>query len=233
MKTSVLILTVSGFCALASVPLCADDAAVPGEGFNAAHYETLWTKSPFSVATPDAVEESPDYALVGIAQFDGIAYASVVDNHTQDHFLISTEKEVKGLKLVSINKSRTGSDTYASVQKSGQPLTLKLQAQAAGAGGGAPGIPLGLNMPGNAPGEAVPMSAPSTVQNIPMPGVGTPPPGAYNSGNALPRSIRVHRPTIHLPPAPGQQPAGNVPPPPSAAPQGAQPVQPHNVPPPQ
>jgi hypothetical protein len=197
----------------------ADDSVLPGQGNTAAHYETLWTKSPFSVATPDAVDTSPDYTLVGITQLDGVAYASVVDAHTQDHFVISTEKTIQGLKLVSITHSRSGSDTFASVQKDGQVLSLKLQSAALPPAGGVPG-----------PNGQPPGMMPPITQNIQMPGTGNPPPGVeYGTPGTIPapRSVRVHRPIIHLPPPP-------VAPDPNANPQGGgvpQPVQTHNPPP--
>ncbi len=33
------------------------------------------------------------YTLVGIAEFDGISYASLVDQQTGDHFLLTTAKK--------------------------------------------------------------------------------------------------------------------------------------------
>jgi len=33
--------------------------------------------------------------LYGIANVDGITYASVVDAHSQEHFLISTDKAIR------------------------------------------------------------------------------------------------------------------------------------------
>lgn len=236
MKKFILFFTVAGSLALAVKPVCADDAAVPGEGFAASHYETLWTKSPFSVATPDSVESSPDYNLVGITQLEGVAYASVVDTHTGNHFLISSDKANKeGLKLISITRSHNGSETYASVQKDGQPLTLKLQS--APAGPPTPGVP-GTNL-----GEQPSIMVPPVTQNIQMPGAGNPMTGGGpNPANPMPpRPPRVHRPVIHLPPMPSGQdggtnqpaPAASGAPPTADSPGGQQPVQTHAVPPPQ
>jgi len=233
MKKYILIFSVAVGFALAVKPACADDEALPGEGFAASHYETLWTKSPFSVATPDAVDSSPDYNLVGITQLEGVAYASVVDAHSGDHFLISSDKENKGLKLIAITRSRNGSDTYASVQKDGQPLTLKLQSAAA-----APATP---GAPGTMPGAQPQIMVPPVTQNIQMPGVGNQIiGGAPNPTNPFPpRPPRVHRPVIHLPPMPpGQDGGANqaIPPAPGTPPPadssgGQQPVQTHTVPP--
>jgi len=221
MKKFILFFTVAGSFALAEEAVSADDAAVPGEGFAPSHYETLWTKSPFSVATPDAVEASPDYTLVGITQLEGVAYASVIDTHSGDHFLISSEKAIKGMKLISITRSHNGTDTFASVQKDGQPLNLKLQSAPATAAAGAN------------PGEQPPIVIPPPGQNIPMPGTGNQPmmPGAYNPNQMPPRSIRVHRPVIHLPPMPPAQDGGANQPPPQPPPPTADGVQPHVVPP--
>ncbi len=227
MKKYILFFAVAGSFALAVKLACADDAALPGEGFAAPHYETLWTKSPFSVATPDSVESSPDYTLVGISQLEGVSYASVVDAHTGNQFLISSEKENKGFKLIAITRSHNGSDTFASVQKDGQPLALKLQA--------APLIP---STPAINLGAPPIMAPPMMIQNIQMPGAGNPIiGGAPNPTNPLPpRPPRVHRPLIHLPPMPqGQEGGANQTapgaPPTTDASGERQPVQTHAVPP--
>ena len=223
MKRSILLFATSGALALVIAPAFADDSVLPAQGNAASHYETLWTKSPFSVATPEEADSSPDYTLVGITQLDGVAYASVVDSHTQDHFVISTEKTVQGLKLMSITHSRSGSDTFASVQKDGQTLSLKLQSapvQPAGPAPGANGQPPGLPM------------ANQGIQNIQMPVTGVPPPDYGTPNSSVPRSVRVHRPIIHLPPPPGAPAASAIPqgaPQPPVTPDG---VQPHNAPPP-
>ena len=51
---------------------------LPGPAFDADRYRVLWEESPFAVATPVAVE-SQEFSLVGVAQFDGVAYVSLVD----------------------------------------------------------------------------------------------------------------------------------------------------------
>ncbi len=216
MKRSILFLAAVGALTLAVTPGFADDAVLPAKSFPASHYETLWTKSPFSVATPEDADTSPDYTLVGITQLEGVAYASVVDAHTQDHFVISTAKTVQGLKLTSITHSRNGSDTFAAVVKDGQTLTLKLQS--------APVQPAAPGANGQPPGMM-----PGVTQNIQMPGIVGQPgiPGVDPSLNSgAPRPVRVHRPLIHLPPPPQPDANGNLPG--GAVPQ---PVQPHNPPP--
>jgi len=202
MRKPLLLLACTGSLALTLRPAGADDSSVPGEGFSAARYEALWTKSPFAVATADAVQESPDYSLVGIAEFDGVSYASLIERQSQEHFLISSDKPTRGLILTTITRSHDGSDTYAVVQKDGQPITLKLeQAPVAAATPGAPAAPPTIVMPG------------IMTPQIPMP-------GAANS-TPMPSTrplIRFHRPAIHLPPMPAQpqQPAPTqaAPPPP-------------------
>jgi len=164
----------------------ADDATLPGDGFPASRYEALWTKSPFAVATSEtAVEASPDYMLVGIANIEGISYASVIEaKPPQEHFLISTEKPNRGMTLVSI--TRNGSDTFAQVQKDGQTLTLKLQ-EAPAAAGVVTGAPQISGMTGtpqyNMPGGQNNFVNPYSVRQMP----------------------RFHRSPIHLPPQPQQQ----------------------------
>jgi len=183
-------LALAAVLALAAQPGRAGDPAVPGTGFSASRYEALWTKSPFAVATSEAVQESPDYLLVGVAKVDGISYASVIERQNQEHFLISSDKPARGLTLTTITRSPDSSDTYAVMQKDGQSITLKLEQAPALAG--VPGAP-----------------------NTPMPGIITPQiamPGAAPSfpNMGRPFNARYHHPLIHLPPPPApaqQQPA--------------------------
>jgi len=172
--------------ASAKPPAAPDAAVVPGAGFSASRYQVLWTKSPFAVATAEAgADASPDYLLYGIANVDGITYASVVDAHNQEHFLISSDKATRGLTLASITRSSDGSDTYANVLKDGQTITLKLE-KASGTAGGAGASPGG---PGSMP------------QQITMPGAN---PGVNFPGGGATRPFipRFRRPLIHLPPPP-------------------------------
>ncbi len=172
---------------------------IPSVDFQPARYETLWTKSPFSVATPDGpTDTSPDYALYGIANIDGITYASIVDAHTNEHFLISSDKPTRGLTLNGITREPNGGDTFANVMKDGQLLTLKLAAAPAPVAGATP-VNGALPQGGPAPGGIVP--------NITAPGAGSP---FGNSSRPFPR---IHRPHITLPPPPAPAPA---PPPPAA-----------------
>ncbi len=189
MKYLLLALTLALF--LTPPPIRADDPAVPDAGFNASRYESLWTKSPFAVATAEAEgESSPDYFLVGIANIDGISYASVIERQNQEHFLISTDKANRGMTLTSINRNHDGTSTYAVVQKDGQLLTLKLELPPAGPPPGA--TPMVGNMnPLVAPGPMVPQ--------IQMPGSGSMP-----GAPPVRPFARFHRTIIHPPPNPQQ-----------------------------
>jgi hypothetical protein len=187
MKALVFLLPFFAGLALTAQPVQADDPVLPGAGFSASRYQALWTKPPLAVATAEAGQDtSPDYLLYGIANVDGITYASVVDAHSQEHFLISTDKATRGLTLTSISRSSDGSGTYANVLKDGQTITLKLQ-QASGTAG-VPGAPTNFSMPG------------AMTQQITMPGANLPGPGAIR-----PFIPRFRRPLIHLPPPPNQQ----------------------------
>lgn len=170
-------------------PSPATDAVVPTEGFQASRYETLWTKSPFAVATSEeGTATSPDYMLVGLANVDGISFASLIDRQSQEHFLISSDQETRGLKLSSITRSHDGSDTFAVVQKDGQSITLKLEEPPAGQ---APGVIAG--------------GQPAMTPQIAMPGSNQMVPGGNGLLPGRPFA-RFHRPTIQLPNRPGQQP---------------------------
>jgi hypothetical protein len=186
-----LLFVLAAGLALTAQPVRADDPAVPGAGFSASRYQVLWTKSPFAVATAEAGQDtSPDYLLYGIANVDGITYASVVDAHSQEHFLISTDKATRGLTLSSISRSSDGSETYANVLKDGQTITLKLEQSSATAA--VPGAPTNISIPG------------VMTPQITMPGANLP-----GSGAVRPYIPRFRRPLIHLPPppTPQQQPA--------------------------
>jgi hypothetical protein len=182
------------------------DSGVPVGGYPASRYETLWTKSPFSVATAeDAVQTSPDYLLVGIANVDGIFYASVMERQPpQEHFLVSSDKLTRGLTLKSITKSSDGQDIYASLIKDNQPLTLKLEQPPAGTGVAAPGM---ANLQPNAPPGVI-------QQQMQMPGGSSPfPNGGAPTRPYFPR----RRPQISLPPQPAPQAQPQSAPPPVSA----------------
>ena len=176
-------------------PIRADDPAVPAGGFPASRYETLWTKSPFAVATAEAAADSPDYSLVGIANVEGVSYASVIEIRNQEHFLISSDKPSRGLTLTAITRSQDGKDTFATVQKDGQVLTLKLE-QAPNA---VPGAPVANVF---SPGNMTPQ--------LPMPGAGP----SFLNGQMPRFPVRIHHPLIRLPPHP-DLPQPTPPPPPT------------------
>ena len=190
-----LSLTLVAITFLAAQPLRADDPVLPESGFPASRYEALWTKSPFAVATPEtgAGDSSPDYFLAGIANIDGISYASLIETKPpQKHFLISTAQPVDGLTLVSITQGHNGSDTFVVLLKDGQQITVKLQPQTlATAQSGAPGTQPGI--PGVNSGIVMPQ--------IPMPGS-----NPQQNESSRPPLTHFRRPLIHLPTPPGQQP---------------------------
>jgi hypothetical protein len=130
--------------ALSLQAVAADDAATPGPGFSGDRYANLWTKSPFAIATPDAPTTSADYQLVGMAQFDGVSYASLVDRQTQEHFVLASDKPVKNLTLVSISHGTSGA--LAVIQRNGETLTLK-QEEAPAADAAAPQAALNRVLP--------------------------------------------------------------------------------------
>jgi hypothetical protein len=169
--------------------LDADEASLPGAGFSASHYEVLWTHSPFAVASSETTaSESPDYALVGIAQFDGVSYASLIDKKNQEHFILSGDKTERGMKLLSVTQGKDADGTFAVVQKDGAPLTLKLETAATPA----PGL-------ANAGNPAVPSP------QIPMPGAAILlPPMTPN----FPPLARFRSRVIRIPPLPVQNQMG-------------------------
>jgi hypothetical protein len=154
----------------------ADDAATPGQGFSGDRYANLWTKSPFAIATPDAPSTSADYQLVGMAQFDGVSYASLVDRQTQEHFVLASDKPVKNLTLISISHGASGA--LAVIQRNGETLTLKQEEAPA------------VTAP--APDSTPPRILNPSVGGVAMPFFRRPP-------------VHIHRPTIVIPPRPTSQ----------------------------
>jgi hypothetical protein len=189
-------------------PNSASGPTIPTGGYDAARYEVLWTKSPFAVATSeDAATESPDYSFIGFAaNIDGVSYASLIEKDNNTHFLISTDKTVKGMTLTSINKTKDGTDIYALVKKDGESISLKLEQAPVSTVAQPPGA-APMNGAPPSPGLPIPqMTAPGAVPGFGAPGGNRPFP-------------RIHRTPIHLPPMPGQtQQAAPAPPPPPAAP---------------
>ena len=161
-----------------------DTATLPGSGFGGDRYATLWTKSPFAIATPEAAAESQDYQLVGLAQFDGVSYASLVDKQTQEHFVLASDKPVRNLTLVSIAHTADGGS--AVLQRNGEMLTLKQEGE-----------------PAAAPGQPPPNAPPG----VPMPTF----PQMNPSVGGMPRNyfmhprVGIHRPPITLPSRPPPQ----------------------------
>ena len=164
----------------------ADESVLPGAGFPASRYETLWSKSPFAVASDEAVAAaSPDYSLVGVAQIEGVSYVSVIDTHSNEHFVVTSDKPVRGITLVSVTRGQTTDATTALVQLGGQNLTLKMDPSLA-----------------NPPPGTVP-----TVQPLPgVPQAGMVPPQAVPTdtpGDQPPPFVRRHPHVIRIPLPPG------------------------------
>jgi hypothetical protein len=155
-------------------------ALVPrDQGFDGSRYEDLWSKSPFAIATSDAPAASEDYQLVGLAQFDGVSYVSLVDKQTQNHFVLTSVKPVKNLSLVSISRGEGPGNASAVIMRNGEALTLHEVDTPSQAVSGGP-IPIPIAQPG--------MTAPS---NPSVGGVVRP---------SMPPRVRIHRPPIIVPP---------------------------------
>jgi hypothetical protein len=179
-----------GTLGFANPPAATNDPVLPGNGFEAAHYETLWTKSPFAVATADAAAtESADYSLVGVVQLGGISYANLIDKGSQEHFLLASDKPVRGLTLVSVTRGHDPSDTMVVVQRGGESISLKLE----------DGPPVGAmvvnNMP---PPNPYPAPVPNAYQNPQGPG-GWNQPGLRMPHRRFPRMIIPPRPPPQQP----------------------------------
>jgi hypothetical protein len=157
---------------------------LPGPGFSADRYATLWTQSPFAIATPDGPAATQDYQLVGMAQFDGVSYVSLVDKQSNEHFVLGSDKPVKNLKLVSISHGTGGSGT-AVILRNGETLTLQQEQAAA---------PVAANSPLAGPSNGVPIPVFPQVN----PSVGGVRPVFFHRP-----LVRIHRPPVVVPPPPG------------------------------
>ena len=161
----------------AYLPVRADDApAVPGPGFPGDRYASLWTASPFSIPTPEASAALADYQLVGLVQFGGIAYASLVDRRTQEHFVLTSDKPARNLTLVSV--AHGPASTSVVINRNGELINLKQEEMSA------------VVSVGTAPAAAPTANTPSGV----LPAE-TPP--------ARPL-VRFHHRTLIIPPPPPQ-----------------------------
>jgi hypothetical protein len=185
--------------------IIASEPATPGPGFTGERYASLWTKSPFAIATPDAPAATTDYALVGIAQFDGVSYASLIEKQSQEHFVISSDKPYKNLKLVWISRGKGDDATSAVVDRNGESLTLTLEqtASASPMPGSAINLPPGTAA-GNPSVGGVPGGAFSGANLPPGMPAGNPSVGGMPATYLTPPAVRIHRPRINIPPPPPQ-----------------------------
>lgn len=217
MNKHLLSLALIGSCALSGSAVWADDAPLPGQGFDAPRYEALWTKSPFAVAAAEASQGSSDYTLRGVSKIDGVTYVNLVDNQSQgDHFLVTSDKPSRGLTLVSVTRGHGDVATQVVVQKAGQWITLKLDTSSSANVPPPPGAPIANTFP--MPG--------AQASQIPMPGTGivNVPQGGAIPGQPMPMPPPRFRPrTLHLPPYRQQQQGQQIDQPPQ---------QPQQVPPP-
>jgi len=127
MKT-ILLMLLCGTCFVFSGDLIqADETIVPSKARELSHFVALWNKSPFAAATNETPIESTDYILGGIAQFDGIDYASLVDKKSNEHFLLVSDQTIRGLRLLSVSRGQNGSGALAIVQKGEESLTLRTE----------------------------------------------------------------------------------------------------------
>jgi len=173
----------------------ADEATLPGQGFVASRYEVLWTKSPFSVASSTEPVASPDYSLSGLSKFDGISYANLIDKQKNEHFVLTSEKPVRGLTLVSIARAQDPANSSVVIQRNGENITLKLDTQPA---------------PGSAPVPVVTMPGPPlpALPNAGVPNPGNPSgnPTAAGGPSDMPPPPLFHRHAVRVPPQPQPQP---------------------------
>ena len=76
-------------------------------------------------AAPESSATDPNYALVGLAQVDGVTYACLLDLKKNEHFVLSNKITHNGLRLVSVGP--TNASVLSIVVRQGDTLvTLDL-----------------------------------------------------------------------------------------------------------
>ena len=118
------------------------------------------------VSAMEPPQGSFNYSLVGVARFDGISYASLIDRQTKEHFLLSTEKAENGLTLTSITSDWSASGASAVIQQDGRLIILKLGSNERGAVSDTPSP------------QTVPLANSFPMPDLATPDHPTPPPGA-------------------------------------------------------
>ncbi len=173
-----------------------EEAAVP-QAFPLERYRALWEKSPFMLASIEAVPTSmglaQKYALTGIASIAGEPMVFLKDRMSQTTVTVGVATNMQGLSLVNIESRQDPKESTATVRAGGEVGVLKFDEVSMQPGGGM--------APNTSPGMGVPQA-----------GVGSPQPGA--NGNVFPQG------TVLPAGVPGGAP-GFVPP---QVPQGGYPV---------
>jgi hypothetical protein len=137
-----------------------------------------------SVRAGDLAPASFDYSLVGLARFDGVAYASLINTKTQEHILLSTATSERFLKLVSVTPDDDPAGPSALIQNNGVSILLKLGSDA-------------FQVPTNSPTESATESRANAAHSdasrspiLPMPGAAKPASLKPPPGGALPLVFR-------------------------------------------
>lgn len=81
-----------------------------------------------SAASVSAPQDSFNYALVGVARFDGVSYASLINRQTKMRLLLFTDKPVDGLKLISVGGDEATAGPSAIIDRAGVSIQLKVEA---------------------------------------------------------------------------------------------------------
>jgi len=127
-----------------------------------------------SAESSDAVESSltsSNYTLVGIAKFDGISYASLLDGQTGGHFLLSTDKKSDlDVTLISVRTYDDASGPAAIIEKDNVSVLVKLESGISLASSGLISSPALFTQPSSVPNN--PQSGSPDISKL------KPPPGA-------------------------------------------------------
>lgn len=107
----------------------AEEAGIPAS-FPASRYGAAWERNPFGKKVVSPVQTqadlSRDWALLGMAEYDGKIRVSIVNKHTGEHRHLSNQDPANAeIRLIKATFSRHRPDASAAVEKDGRKATLK------------------------------------------------------------------------------------------------------------
>jgi hypothetical protein len=106
----------------------ADEQVIP-QGYPVERYEPLWKKSPFSLASANAVAAVPagfadSLALTGVMKIGGEVYVSVVDKVTKERQMLSAKAEGQAILVEKLELADNDPGKVAVTLRKGGEISL-------------------------------------------------------------------------------------------------------------